>query len=97
VTAMDARSRQRWAAFTGRAGARDAYWFPDSWGRFLERGRVLGYVSAASVGRSMPSRRRADAPFGGALDATVERGMCVPPGYALVDCVGTLGTNAVAI
>ena len=95
VAAMDAPSRQRWAAFTGRAGVRDAYWFPDSWARYLEPGRVLGCVSAASVGRSMPGGR---APRGGShalLSPAVERGVCVPPGYGLVDYVGTLGTRAV--
>lgn len=108
VAAMDTPSRQRWAQYTGRAGAGDSYWYPESWARFLEPGRKLGIVSAATVGQSMPGGRTPGAatraaPLGSALGAAlgaalgpaVERGVCVPPGYALVDCVGTLGTAVV--
>jgi hypothetical protein len=97
VDGMDAPSRAAWASLTGRAGAPDAYWHPASWARFLDGGRGVGHVSAADVGRSMPS----GPPTGAASDAfaasrpsfsaRIERGVPVPPGYALVDCVGTLG------
>ncbi len=97
VAAMDLATRRQWAGVTGRAGGRDAYWFPESWARFLEPGRTLGCVTAAQVGRSAPSRARAETARGPAFDPGVERGLCVPPGYALVDCAATLGMSAVVL
>jgi hypothetical protein len=100
--------RAAWAGVTGRTGGTDRYWYPETWTRFLEPGRVVGCVSAAEVARSRPGRLRgadapaphparpawdapaASSPF--AADAArIERGICVPPGYCLVDCAGTLG------
>ncbi|HEY0777019.1 MAG TPA: hypothetical protein VGD56_03540 [Gemmatirosa sp.] len=97
VAAMDGASRLGWAARTGRAGHRDAYWHPEAWARFLEPGRTLGCVTAATVGRSAPSGRRSDGVLGPGYDRVVERGLCVPPAYALVDCIGTLGVNVVRL
>ncbi|MDF1505168.1 hypothetical protein [Roseisolibacter sp. H3M3-2] len=96
VAGMDAAARHRWASVTGRGDGRDAYWFPESWARFLEPGRTVGAVTAAQVGRPDPSRR-APGTTAPAFDAGVERGLCVPPGYALVECVGTLAADAVAL
>jgi hypothetical protein len=95
---MDPTTLARWAALTGRAGAtsRDVYWFADTWQRFGEPQRRVGHVTPAAVARS---RRRLSAPepsletYGSlapALNPGVERGVTVPPGYCLVDCVGTL-------
>jgi hypothetical protein len=96
VEGMDAASRAAWAALTGRGGAPDAYWHPASWARFLDSGRGVGHVSAADVGRSMPSGPPAGATSDAfsaprpSFSARIERGVPVPPGYALVDCVGML-------
>jgi hypothetical protein len=95
---MDSTTLARWAALTGRAGAtsRDVYWFADTWQRFGEAQRRVGHVTPAAVARS---RRRLSAShesvtsYGSlapALTPAVERGVTVPPGYCLVDCVGTL-------
>jgi hypothetical protein len=105
---MDARSRHQWAGATGRIGGHDAYWYPESWARFLEPGRTIGVITAAQVGRSAPSRRAAApapaaptfAPTPAAattFDPGVDRGLCVPPGYALLDCLGTLASDAVVL
>ncbi|MGZ8411675.1 MAG: hypothetical protein ACXW05_03005 [Gemmatirosa sp.] len=91
---MDESTLARWAALTGRGGAqRDRYWYRESWERFREPGQRVGFVAPDYVARA----RRLAAPVAdvstsllGALDANVERGVCVPPGYCLVDCVGTL-------
>ena len=64
-----------------------------SWQRFCEPGRQVGYLSPAFVARS---RRVGGAMPAARLDAVVERGTCVPPGYCLVDCVGALELSVVA-
>jgi hypothetical protein len=96
VAGMDAAARHRWASVTGRGGGQDVYWFPESWARFLEPGRTVGAVTAAQVGRPAPSRRAADTTEP-TFDPGVDRGLCVPPGYALVECLGTLAPDAVAL
>jgi hypothetical protein len=93
---MDQATLARWAARTGRGGpaTRDDYWFADSWDRFREPGRLVGHVTPADIARS----RRAHGSSGSAATAltpAVERGVCVPPGYCLVDCVGTLDVAVV--
>jgi hypothetical protein len=95
-----------WARLTGRSGEPDRYWFPESWDRFLEPGRRVGWLTASDVWR----RRRGRLPTAASVDADagtgdvwavkgytstpltpdLERGVGVPPGYALVRCVGTL-------
>lgn len=97
VAVMDVESRRRWAGFTGRAGRRDSYWYPESWARFGDGGRGPGCVAADAVARS--HRPRPNAPEGAlaVYEPATERGLCVPPGYGLVDCVGTLGVNVVAV
>lgn len=95
VAAMDARSRNRWAATTGRAGGRSTYWSPESWHRFLEVGRHAGHVSAQAI--DMRTRHAPPLGPGAPFDASVDRGVSVPPGYALVDCSGTLAVNAIAL
>ena len=90
--AMDDLTLGRWAALTGRAGptSRDTYWFAETWERFREPGRRAGHVTPADIARS----RRAVAGHP-AFSPQVERGVCVPPGYALVTCVGVLEVSVV--
>jgi len=95
-----------WARLTGRSGEPDRYWFPETWDRFLEPGRRVGWLTAndvwrrrrgrlptaESLGAEAPPRdewaaRRYDTT---ALTPDLERGVGVPPGYALVRCAGTL-------
>ena len=95
-----------WARLTGRSGEPDRYWFPETWDRFLEPGRRVGWLTANDVWR----RRRGRLPTAGSVDSDetaadewaakryvatpltpdLERGVGVPPGYALVRCVGRL-------
>jgi hypothetical protein len=96
VSRMDVTARHHWAGVTGRSGGPDAYWFPESWARFLEPGRTVGAMTAAQVGRPAPSRRAADTTEP-TFDPGVDRGLCIPPGYALVECLGTLATDAVVL
>ena len=100
----------QWARLTGRSGGPDRYWFPETWDRFLEPGRRVGWLSANDVWRprrgrlaSAPSPQAADddddlrAGRFGAMTLTpdLERGVGVPPGYAFVQCVGTLEVSVV--
>jgi hypothetical protein len=95
---MDDATLAQWAALTGRAGSpgRDRYWYADSWERFREPGRLVGHVTPQTVARSRPSGRGVGAAGDWlaqgtlALNDRVERGVAVPPGYCLVDCVGRL-------
>ena len=92
---MDDTALGHWGAVTGRAGpsSRDRYWFADSWERFREPGRLVGHVTPQLVGRSRRlGRPSGEFEIGGALALTpdFERGTSVPPGYCLLDCVGTL-------
>lgn len=103
----DAQTLAHWARLTGRSGAPDRYWFPETWDRFLEPGRRVGWLTANDVWR--PRRGRlpsaaspgADAAAheddppparagGMTLTPDLERGVGVPPGYALVQCAGML-------
>jgi hypothetical protein len=97
---MDEGTLARWAALTGRAGGqRDRYWYRESWERFREPGRRVGFVAPDYVARARRLAAPASEPSTsllGALDPHVERGVCVPPGYCLVDCVGTLELAVVA-
>lgn len=94
-----------WARLTGRSGEPDRYWFPETWDRFLEPGRRVGWLTANDVWRrrrgtlptasSLASRApslewAAKRPDGMPLTPDLERGVGVPPGYALVRCAGTL-------
>lgn len=101
IEAMDPTSRQLWARVTGRLDAADSYWYPDSWARFLEPGRRIGCVAASDVWRSRPGHVRGAAAGHllrrGPLGPAVERGLCVPPGYCLTECAGTLAVTAVAL
>ena len=45
-----------WARLTGRSGEPDRYWFPETWDRFLEPGRRVGWLTASDVWR--PRRGR---------------------------------------
>lgn len=108
--AMDPASRVRWARLTGRLEAPDAYWFPDSWARFLESGQHIGCVSAGALG-SRPGRtldasadaaRYAQAAAERSAAATaftprIDRGIAVPPGYCQVACHGTLDVRVVPV
>lgn len=91
---MNEEARAHWGAVTGRAGpsSRDRYWFADSWERFREPGRRIGHVTPQLVSRSRRLRSASEYDVGGALALTpdFERGTSVPPGYCLVDCIGTL-------
>ncbi|WP_284349446.1 hypothetical protein [Roseisolibacter agri] len=97
---MDDGTLARWGTVTGRGMPRhDSYWFSESWERFREPGRHVGYVAPDYVARArrLPSAGGPSTSLvAPALDATVERGVCVPPGYCLVDCVGTLEVAVVA-
>jgi hypothetical protein len=108
VPAMDASMRARWLELTGRTSADggDRYWFPESWERFLEPDRLVGFVTPADVARSRPEgRARADLRLTeldddltvGAFTPAVDRGVCVPPGFCLVDCTGTLEVALVGV
>jgi hypothetical protein len=94
AAAMDLPTLARWRTLTGRAGpaGRDAYWFAESWERYREPGRRVGHVTPADVARP---RRASSADT--MLTAQVERGVCVPPGYALVTCAGLLETSVVHV
>jgi hypothetical protein len=100
--AMDAPTLARWQRLTGRGGpsARDAYWFAESWERYREPGRHVGHVTPADVARprrTAGGAARGDATGAATLTAQVERGVCVPPGYALVTCAGLLETSVVLV
>jgi hypothetical protein len=110
-THADPETLAHWARLTGRSGQTDRYWFPDTWDRFLEQGRRVGWLTANDVWRrrrgrlpsAAPSARdEADAddpashrPRGMTLTPDLERGVGVPPGYALVQCIGTLEVSVV--
>jgi hypothetical protein len=51
----DAQSLAHWVRLTGRAGDRDAYWFPETWERFLESGTHVGHLTPMDVWRSRRS------------------------------------------
>ena len=108
----DAATIARWALVTGRSGRRDDYWFPESWERFLEQGHGAGCVTPSDVWRARPGRLSGAAeptvagahdwdpptpPTAAAFSPAIDRGICVPPGYALARCVGTLGVTVLAV
>jgi len=108
-----------WARLTGRSGAPDRYWFPETWDRFLEPGRRIGWLTATDVWRprrgrlasatgtgtgtgtgagaevwsATPGQRHPPSP----LTPDLERGVGVPPGYALVRCAGLLSVGVVVV
>jgi hypothetical protein len=47
--------------------------------------------------RTAGGAARGDATGAATLTAQVERGVCVPPGYALVTCAGLLETSVVLV
>jgi hypothetical protein len=110
-THADHETLAHWARLTGRSGETDRYWFPETWDRFLEPGRRVGWLTANDVWRrrrgrlpsaAIPAREEAtfdDVPHdrwrGMTLTPDLERGVGVPPGYALVQCVGTLEVSVV--
>ena len=112
-THADPETLANWARLTGRSGEPDRYWFPEIWDRFLEPGRRVGWLTANDVWRprrgrlpsaATPLRDEAaadDLPFNYSPEPTLtpdlERGVGVPPGYALVQCVGTLEVSVVVI
>lgn len=107
----DPETLAQWARLTGRSGAPDRYWFPETWDRFLEPGRRVGWLtandvwrprrgrlaSASSAERNVAHKDDLFAPRHGGLTLTpdLERGVGVPPGYALVRCAGTLDVAVV--
>ena len=109
----DAETLAAWARLTGRSGVPDRYWFPETWDRFLEPGRRVGWLTVADVWRPRPgclssgSAARADHDLIGEQDPVVvrhppptltpdlERGVGLPPGYALVQCIGRLSVSFV--
>jgi hypothetical protein len=106
----DAATLAHWARLTGRSGAPDRYWFPETWDRFLEPGRRIGWLTASDVWRPrrgrLASATSTDAAPGwgdapgqihpvSPLTPDLERGVGVPPGYALVQCVGRLAVGVV--
>lgn len=106
----DAATLAHWARLTGRSGAPDRYWFPETWDRFLEPGRRVGWLTASDVWRPRRGRLASAASperdeVSGArlaprrrpltLTPDLERGVGVPPGYALVHCVGLLSVAVV--
>ncbi len=107
VRGMSAETRARWAELTGRMGRADRYWYPETWARFLEPGRRVGYVGAAEVERSrqgavdVSNVPAATWPVAGSLGTAfgpaVERGVCAPPGYCLVQCTGLVIAGALAV
>ena len=110
-THADPETLADWARLTGRSGAADRYWFPEIWDRFLEPGRRVGWLTANDVWRARRGRLPSAAtplvdeaadddfplnrPGGMTLTPDLERGVGVPPGYALVQCVGTLEVSVV--
>ena len=110
-THADPETLAHWARLTGRSGETDRYWFPETWDRFLEQGRRVGWLTANDVWRRRRGRLPAaaspphdeaatdDLPGyrsgGMTLTPDLERGVGVPPGYALVQCVGTLEVSVV--
>jgi len=110
-THADPETLAHWARLTGRSGETDRYWFPESWDRFLEQGRRVGWLTANDVWRRRRGRLPAAASSshdeaatddlpgyrsgGMTLTPDLERGVGVPPGYALVQCVGTLEVSVV--
>ena len=111
-TYVDPETLARWARLTGRSGETDRYWFPASWDRFLEPGRRVGWLTANDVWRHRRGRLPSAATSvrdeaaaddlasyrsgGMTLTPDLERGVGVPPGYALVQCVGTLEVSVAA-
>ena len=107
----DPETLAHWARLTGRSGAADRYWFPEIWDRFLEPGRRVGWLTANDVWRARRGRLPSAAtplgdetadddfplnrPGGMTLTPDLERGVGVPPGYALVQCVGTLEVSVI--
>ena len=109
----DAETLAAWARLTGRSGVPDRYWFPETWDRFLEPGRRVGWLTVADVWRPRPGRLpsgsgpRADHDLTGEQDPVLvrhppltltpdlERGVGLPPGYALVQCIGRLSVSVV--
>jgi len=106
----DAATLAHWARLTGRGGAPDRYWFPETWDRFLEPGRRIGCLTASDVWR--PRRGRLASASGtnaaaesgagpvprhppSTLTPDLERGVGVPPGYALVQCEGRLSVAVI--
>ena len=110
-THADPETLAHWARLTGRSGETDRYWFPETWDRFLEPGRRVGWLTANNVWRRRRGRLPSAAtsvrdeaaaddlpsyrPRGMTLTPDLERGVGVPPGYALVQCVGTLEVSVV--
>ena len=110
-THADRETLAHWARLTGRSGETDRYWFPETWDRFLEEGRRVGWLTANDVWRprrgrlpaaasSAPDEAAADdlpgyRSGGMTLTPDLERGVGVPPGYALVQCIGTLEVSVV--
>jgi hypothetical protein len=109
-THADRETLAHWADLTGRSGGADRYWFPDAWDRFLEPGRRVGWLTANDVWRARPGRLPSAAtplpdeaadddlprrPRGITLTPDLERGVGVPPGYALVQCAATLEVSVV--
>ena len=98
----DADTLAQWARLTGRSDGPDRYWFPEAWERFLEPGRRVGWLTAYDVwrprrGRLASATDRRDDPDPAAmfrppltLTPELERGVGVPPGYALVQAAGNL-------
>jgi hypothetical protein len=106
----DPETLAHWARLTGRSGGPDRYWFPETWDRFLEPGRRVGWLTVNDVWRPRRGRLASaaspravedddDLPANrfGAMTLTpdLERGVGVPPGYAFVQCVGTLDVSVV--
>jgi hypothetical protein len=108
----DAETLAHWARLTGRSGAPDRYWFPETWDRFLEPGRRVGWLTAGDVWRprrgTLASAGKSDAGDVAETDDALlfrrpeltltpdlERGVGVPPGYALVQCAGILSVAIV--
>ena len=108
----DAETLAHWARLTGRSGAPDQYWFPETWDRFLEPGRRVGWLTAQDVWRPRRGRLASaaeiddDTPAQGGdpaalyrppltLTPDLERGVGVPPGYALVRCIGELSVAVI--
>jgi len=106
----DAATLAHWARLTGRGGAPDRYWFPETWDRFLEPGRRIGWLTASDVWRPRRGRLASATDTDAAaktgaeavsrhppsrLTPDLERGVGVPPGYALVQCAGRLSVAVV--
>ena len=109
----DAETLAAWARLTGRSGEPDRYWFPESWDRFLEPGRRVGWLTVADIWRPRPGRLPSGTGSSVDHDLTdeqgfalvrkppptltpvLERGVGLPPGYALVQCIGRLSVAIV--